>query len=164
MKLSRAALVALACLGSTVGAQPTNTPDQAARSLSAYVYMMDGASNKVLVNTQFWRNDPKYDDRAFHRYLDVVAALEKRGFHKDDRATIESWERPERFARCYIYLEDRQAGRRTKAGETTGSRVWCTDNGISEVELNGSDQPKHLDQVMQKFDEFLARAKANLKK
>jgi len=45
------------------------------RSIPAYVYLMDDHDDKVLVSTQFWRNDPKYDDRAFHRFLDVLAAL-----------------------------------------------------------------------------------------
>lgn len=145
-------------------AQPMSTPDQNARALSAYVYMMDGGNNRVLVTTQFWRNDVKYDERVFHRYLDVVSALEKRGFRKDERATIESWEKPEPYARCYIYLEDLQAGRKAKNAWTSGTRLWCTNNGISELELNGSDNAKHLDQAMAQFDQFLSRAKANLKK
>jgi hypothetical protein len=164
MKPSGAAVLAVALSTAIADAQPVNTPDQSVRSLGAYVYMMDGSSNKVLVTTQFFRNDPKYDDRAFHRYLDVVSALEKRVFKKDERATIESWDKPEKYARCYIYLEDLQAGRKTKTGMTSGTRLWCTNNGISELELNQSDNPKHVDQALHQFDAFLDRAKVNLRK
>jgi hypothetical protein len=146
------------------GAQPSNNPDQAARTVSAYVYLMDGSRNKVLISTQFWRNDPKYDDRAFHRFLDVMTALEKRGFHKDDKATIDSWDKPEPFVRCYIYLEDVQAGRKTKRGMTAGTRLWCSDNGASELELNQPDSPKYVETVMHHFDTYFERAKKNVHK
>src|SRR5689334_16633403 len=129
MKLFRTAILLLATAGA-VGAQPLSS-QPADRSIPAYVYLMNTAGDKVVVSTQFWRNDPKYDDRAFHRFLDVVAALEKRGFRKNDNAGIDSWDKPEPYVRCYIYLEDRQAGRTTKAGMTSGTRLWCTDNGAS---------------------------------
>ncbi len=160
----RAALLLATCFTmSAVSAQPAAKPDPA-RTIVTYVYLMDGASNKVLVNTQFWRNDPHYDDRAFHRFMDVLAALEKRGFHRDDKATIESWDKPEPYVRCYIYLEDRQAGRTTKAVTTSGTRLWCTDNGASEMELNQSDNPKHVEQVLRNFDTYFERAKKNVRK
>ena len=156
------AVLTLALIAGIAGAQPTGAPDQAVRAVNAYVYMMDGQSNKVLVSTQFWRNDPKYDDRAFHRFLDAIAAVEKRGFRKDDKAVIDNWEKKVPFARCYVYLEDLQAGRKTKGGVTTGTRVWCAESGVSEVEVDKSDAPKHVEQVLQRFDTFLDRAKKNL--
>jgi len=154
----------VACFVTTVAAQPTSSPDQAARAVTPYVYMMDSAGDKVLLQTSFWRNDPKYDERAFHRFLDVMSDLEKRGFQKSDKAVIDTWDKPQPFAKCYIYLEDLQAGKRTKSSVTSGSRIWCSDNGASEKEINGSDTPKHIEQVMKEFDTYLGRAKANLKK
>jgi hypothetical protein len=145
-------------------AQPVNNPDQAARSVNTYVYMMDRAGHKVLVSTKFWRNDPKYDDRAFHRFLDVLAGLEKQGFRLDEKAVIQGWDGQRPFARCFIYLEDLQAGTATKTSVTTGTRVWCSEAGASELEVKASDGPKHVEQVMQRFDGMLDRAKSALKK
>lgn len=119
---------------------------------------MNSAGSKVLLSTQFRRNDPTYDDRAFHRFMGVIAGLEKRGFHPDSKAAIDSWDKPEPVTRCYIYLEDAQAGMKTKSGLITGSRVWCTDNGASEHDIRRSDSPKHVDAVLRSFDLYLARA------
>ena len=147
---------------SSASAQPRNAPEQSTRAVSPYLYLMDSEGNKVLVSTQFWRNDQKYDDRTLHRFLDVMTGLEKRGFRKDDKAVIDDWDKPEPIARCYIYMEDLQAGKKTKSTMVTGSRVWCTDNGASEHEISPSDNPKHVDQVLRYFDIYLARAKKRL--
>lgn len=145
-------------------AQPTSDPDQVNRAVNPYVYLMDGGGHKVLVSTQFWRNDAKYDERAFHRFLDALAQLDKRGFKKSEKAVIDSWDKPQPFARCYIYLEDLQAGRATKTSVTAGARVWCSSAGISEIEIRTSDTPKHTAEVMQKFDLMLDKAKKALGK
>jgi len=156
--------VALALLFSVLCTSGVNAQPSAAetnRVIRSYVYLTNASSDKVLVSTQFWRNDPKYDDRAFHRFLDTLTALEKRGFHIDEKATVDNWEKPEPFVRCYIYLEDLQAAR--KGGTIpSGSRVWCSDNGASERELSGSDNPKHLDQLLASFDAYFNRAKKNV--
>jgi len=164
---STSMLATAALLGASLAvAQPSDQPDQLKRALNSYVYLMDQAGNKVLVSTKFWRGDPKYDDRTFHRFLDALSALEKRGFRQDEKATIDTWSGSKPFARCFVYLEDLQAGGRTSknAPVSTGSRVWCSESGISEQEIKASDTPKHLDQVMQKFDTFLDLAKQNVKK
>lgn len=139
-------------------AQPAGNPDDEARSVTTYVYLMDNANNRVLVSTHFWRTDLKYDERAFKRFMDVLAALEKKGFRIDPKATIESWDKPVQYARCYIYLEDLQAGQKAKGSVTTGSRVWCVGAGISEAELRGSDTAPHTGQVLQRFDLMLGKA------
>ena len=144
-------------------AQPAATPDQQARVVNTYVYLMDGGNNRVLVSTNFWRNDPKYDDRAFHRFMDVLAALEKKGFRMDPKAVIDSWDKPAPFARCYVYLEDLQVAQKGKGGITPGSRVWCSGAGISEAELRGSDGQGHVAQVLQRFDLMLSKARAGTK-
>jgi hypothetical protein len=142
--------LAFALVAGLAFAQPSGKPDQLERAINPYVYLMDAKANKVLVSTQFWRNDAKYDDRAFHRFLEVLAQLEKRGFAKSEKATIETWDKPQPFARCYIYLEDMQNARGAKP--TSGARVWCTETGISEIDVRNSDSPKHVAEVMQRFD------------
>jgi hypothetical protein len=144
-------------------AQPTNAADQQERAVGPYLYLADSDGNKVLLSTQFWRNDPKYDDRAFHRFLDVMAALEKRGFHKNEKVVID-WDKPEPVVRCYIYLEDLQAAKKVTGTVVSDSRLWCADNGASEHEVRPSDTPKHVDEVMKYFDEYFARAKARAHK
>ncbi|MEO8740233.1 MAG: hypothetical protein ABI537_11100 [Casimicrobiaceae bacterium] len=139
-------------------AQAPTPAGESNRTVSPYLYLVNPAGSKVLLSTQFRRNDPKYDDRAFHRFLDVIAGLEKRGFHQDPKAAIDSWDKPEPVARGYVYLEDVQAGGRTKSGLITGSRVWCTDNGASEHEIRRSDSPKHVDALLHSFDQYLARS------
>lgn len=158
------AALAFALAASPLFAQPTGAADEANRAVNVYLYMMDAAGHKALVSTQLWRNDVKYDERVVQRFLEVLAGLEKRGFRKNDKATITSWDKPDTVARCYVYLEDLQAGKKTKTSVTSGARVWCSDSGISESEINPSDQPKHAEQVLSRFDGFLAKAKQNLKK
>ncbi len=156
--------LALATAAAPAFAQPTASPDQESRAVPVYLYLMDAAKNKVLVSTQVWRNDPKYDDRAFHRFLEVMAALEKRGFRKDEKAVIDNWEKPQPFARCFIYLEDLQAGKQTKTVVTSGARVWCFGAGLSEAEVQPSENPKHVELVLARFDNMFERAKKNVKK
>jgi hypothetical protein len=156
-------LAAAVILVQGASAQPTNSPEQQERAVAPYLYLTDSSGNKVLLSTQFWRNDPKYDDRAFHRFLDVMAALEKRGFHKNDKAVID-WDKPEPVVRCYIYLEDLQTARKVKGTVVSDTRLWCADNGASEHEVRPSDTPKHVDEVMKYFDEYFARANAKVRK
>ena len=61
-------------------------------------------------------------------------------------------------------INSNAAGKAAKGNITTGSRVWCSESGISEQEIGASDAPKHLEQVLAKFDTFLNLAKQNLKK
>ncbi len=161
MTKSVAALLVVSLFAGVAGAQPASTADTSTRTVSPYLYLSDSQNNKILLSTQFLRKDPKYDDRAFHRFLDVLSGLEKRGFHRDDKAVIDDWDKPENDIRCYIYLEDLQAGRTTKSGTVTGSRVWCSGNGASEHEIRGSDNAKHVDQVLQSFDLYFGRAKSH---
>jgi len=141
-------------------AQPASSPDQAARAVNTYVYMIDDAKNRVLVSTSIWRNDAKYDDRSLHRFLEILAALEKKGFRLDPKAVIDSWDKPSPPARCYVYLEDLQVAQKTKAGVASGSRVWCSGSGISEAEVRQSDAQGHVAQVLQRFDLMLGKAKS----
>lgn len=157
-------LVIAVILSGAASAQPTTAAGQQEKTVSPYLYLVDSNGNKVLLSTQFWRNDPKYDDRAFHRFLEVMTALEKRGFHKDEKAVIENWDKPEPVVRCYIYMEDLQSAKKAKGTVVSDSRLWCADNGASEHEVRRSDTPKHVAEVMQYFDEYFARAKARVHK
>ncbi len=157
-------LVIAFILSGAASAQPTAAPDQQEKTVNPYLYLVDSNGNKVLLSTQFWRNDPKYDDRAFHRFLEVMTALEKRGFHKDEKAVIENWDKPEPVVRCYIYMEDLQSAKKAKGAVVSDSRLWCADNGASEHEVRPSDTAKHVDEVMKYFDEYFARAKARVHK
>ena len=157
-------LVIAVILSGAASAQPAVAPGQQEKTVSPYLYLVDSNGNKVLLSTQFWRNDPKYDDRAFHRFLEVMTALEKRGFHKDEKAVIENWDKPEPVVRCYIYMEDLQSAKKAKGAVVSDSRLWCADNGASEHEVRPSDTAKHVDEVMKYFDEYFARAKARVHK
>ncbi len=149
----------LALTATAAAAQPSDSADQAARSINPYVYMSDAHGDKVLVSTTFWRNDQEYDVRSLRRLYAVMSALEKQGFKKNDQVSID-WNKKENVIRCAIYLESRQAGR----GGKTGTRVWCDESGLGEFAVNPSDEPKHVDLVMQRFATQYAGAKRNLGK
>jgi hypothetical protein len=38
--------------------------------------------------------------------------------------------------------------------------VWCSDNGAAGHEIRSSDNAKHVDQALQLFDLYFARAKS----
>lgn len=149
----------LALTAATAAAQPSESADQASRSINPYVYMSDAHGNKVLVSTTFWRNDQEYDVRSMRRLYAVMSDLEKLGFKKNDQVSID-WNKKENVIRCAIYLESRQAGRSGK----TGTRVWCDESGLGEFAVSPSDEPKHVDIVMKRFETQYAGAKRNLGK
>ena len=140
-------------------AQYKDTPDQAARKLNPYVYMLDGAGDKVFLETQFWRNDPAYDQKALTRISEVMAGLEKRGFKGDPNAA-NGWDKPEKVVRCRINMEVVNKRWRGK----TGTIVNCENTGISEAEVAGSEDPKHVKEVLDAFDKQFKLAKEKLGK
>ena len=144
----RYAIGALAALTvATAVAQYKDSPDQAARKLNPYVYMKDGAGDKVFLETQFWRNDPAYDQKALTRISEVMSGLEKRGF-KGDTSAANGWDKPEKVVRCRINMEVVNKRWRGK----TGTIVNCENTGISEAEIAGSEEPKHVSEVLDAFD------------
>jgi len=140
-------------------AQYKDTPDQGARKLNPYVYMRDGAGDKVFLETQFWRNDPAYDQKTLARVSDVMAGLEKRGFKGDPNAA-NGWDKPEKVVRCRINMEVYNKRWRGK----TGTIVNCENTGISEAEVAGSDDPKHVKEVLDAFDKQFKLAKEKVGK
>ena len=157
-KTMRYALFAfLALAAAAVSAQYKDAPDQAARKLNPYVYMRDGAGDKVFLESQFWRNDPGYDQKALTRLSEVMSGLEKRGY-KGDTSAANGWDKPEKVVRCRINMEIYNKRWRGK----TGTIVNCENTGISEAEVAGSDDPKHVQEVLAAFDKQFKLAKDKL--
>ena len=129
------------------------------QSAPMYLYLADPAGHRVLLQTEFSLTNPESDVRVLRRLHGVLAGLEQRGFKKNDKATISDWDKKEKYAKCYIYLEDRESGK----GKDTGARVWCSESGISEVAVAPSEDPKHVDKVLERFSFFFAKARDGLK-
>lgn len=142
-------------------AAATKPAPAAARDQSAplYLYLADPAGHRVLLQTEFSLSNQEGDVRVLRRLHGVLAGLEQRGFRKNDKATIGDWDKKEKYSKCYIYLEDEESGR----GKDTGARVWCSESGISEVAVAPSEDPKHVDKVLERFSFFLAKSKEGLK-
>ena len=66
-------LLLTALMVGTASAQPAENAENAKGSINPYVYMRDGAGNKVFIETQFWRNDLAYDTRS----LKPIASSER---------------------------------------------------------------------------------------
>ena len=152
IRFAACALLALASMATW--AQYKDTPEQQARKLNPYVYMRDGAGDKVFLETQFWRNDPAYDQRALTRVSEVMSGLEKRGY-KGDVNAANGWDKPEKVVRCRINMEVVNKRWRGK----TGTIVNCENTGISEAEIAGSEEPKHVTEVLDAFDKQFKLAK-----
>lgn len=158
--MSKTTVFAGTVLALTIGAvsaQPSEAPEAAARKLNPYVYMRDGAGNKVFIESQFWRNDPSYDARALKRMSDVMAAFEKLGF-KGSPDAANGWDKPEKVVRCRINMEVVNKRWRGKSGTI----VNCENTGISEMEIANSEEPKHVGLIVDAFDKQFKLAKEKL--
>ena len=149
--------VVLALTMSAVSAQPTESADEAARKLTPYVYMRDAGGNKVFLESQLWRNDANYDNRALKRMSDVMAALEKLGF-KGNPEAANGWDKPEKIVRCRINMEVVNKRWRGKSGTI----VNCENTGISEMEIANSEEPKHVGLIVDAFNKQFKLAKEKL--
>jgi hypothetical protein len=139
---------ALALAVGTASAQPAENAEGAKGSINPYVYMRDGAGNKLYIETQFWRNDPAYDARSLKRLSDVMSGLEKLGF-KENPAAATGWDKPENnIIRCRINMESTAKRWRGKSGTI----VACEGTGISDAEIRPSEDPKHVQQVLEAFN------------
>lgn len=147
----------LALCVSAVSAQPTEAPDEAAKKLTPYVYMRDAAGNKIFIESVFWRNDPNYDARALKRMSDLMTAFEKLGF-KGNADAANGWDKAEKVVRCRINLEVVNKRWRGKSGAI----VNCENTGISEMEVAGSEDPKHVSLVLDAFNKQFKLAKEKL--
>ena len=149
--MSKATMLAAMLLALAVGtasAQPAENAEGAKGSINPYVYMRDGAGNKLYIETQFWRNDPGYDARTLKRLSDVMSGLEKLGF-KENPAAATGWDKPENnIIRCRINMESTAKRWRGKSGTI----VACEGTGISDAEIRPSEDPKHVQQVLEAFN------------
>ena len=149
--------VLLALTTSIACGQPADDAEKAKGSINPYVYMRDGAGNKLYIETQFWRNDPAYDARALKRLSDVMTGLEKIGFKQND-AAAQGWDKPENVVRCRINMESTTKRWRGKSGAIVG----CEGTGISDAEVRPSEDPKHVTQVLDAFGKQFKIAKEKL--
>ena len=156
-KTTTLAGVVLALTAGAALAQPSEAPEEAAKKLNPYVYMRDAAGNKVFIETQFWRNDPNYDVRVLKRLSDVMAALEKMGFKRSPEAAT-GWDKPDKNVRCRIALEVVNKRWRGK----TCAVVGCEGTGISDAEIQPSEDAKHVKLVLESYERQFKIAKEKL--
>lgn len=149
--------VALALCAAPAWAQPDENADKAKGAINPYVYMRDGAGNKLYIETQFWRNDPAYDARSLKRLSDVMNGLEKLGFKQNDDAAT-GWDKPEKVVRCRINMEATVKRWRGKSGAI----VACENTGISDAEVRPSEDPKHVALVLDAFNKQFKIAKEKM--
>ncbi len=142
----------------TASAQPAENAEGAKGSINPYVYMRDGAGNKLYIETQFWRNDPAYDARTLKRLSDVMTGLEKLGF-KENPAAATGWDKAENgIVRCRINMESTAKRWRGKSGTI----VACENTGISDAEVRPSEDPKHVTLVLEAFSKQFKLAKEKM--
>ena len=168
-------VVLLAALGMSVasaqskkGSAPSKFPTAKDMSITVNVFLRDAGKNEVLVATRIWPGSPDYNAVALQRYFAVMKALEPQYMQDDDVAY--TWATKGRVTKCSIYLEAWEAS--AKSG--TGALVGCEANGVSNIAVTSSadpkkavslsSDPKHLNDVLEAFKRQSERAKQNLPK
>ena len=146
---------------------PARLPTDKDPSVSVIVYLRDNAKNEVLLATRIWPDNPDYNAVALQRFFAMMKMLEP-PYKKDDEVAY-SWGQKGKMSKCSIYLESPDAG--TKSG--TGAVVGCEPNGVSSVPVmsvadpkrpSGSQDPKHLADVLELFKKQSERAKGSAAK
>ena len=137
-------------------------------SIVVNVYMSDASKDEVLLGTRIWPGYPDYNALALQRFFAAMKALEPP--YKQDDQVAYTWPAKGKVTKCAIYLESAEAG--VKNG--TGAVVGCEANGVSTTPatsvadpkhaVSSSDDPKHLNDVMELFKKQSERAKNNLPK
>jgi hypothetical protein len=149
------------------GAPAVKLPGPRDPSINVTVFMRDKGKHELLVATRIWPDHPEYNALALQRFFATMKALEP-GYKQDDDVAY-SWANKGKVAKCSIYLESADAG--TKTG--TGAVVGCEANGVSNTAVpsakdsrreSSSQDPKHLDDVMDLFKKQEERAKASASK
>jgi hypothetical protein len=149
-------------------ASPGKMPAANDASIIVNVYLRDGSKNEVLLGTRIWPGYPDYNALALQRFFAAMKALEP-AYKQDDQVAY-TWPTKGRVTKCSIYLESAEAG--VKNG--TGAVVGCEANGVSSIaatsvadpkhNVSSSDDPKHLNDVMELFKKQSERAKTSLPK
>ncbi len=149
------------------GGGPMRIPTDKDPSVSVTVFMRDAGKNELLIGTRLWPDNPEYNAVALQRFFGLMKALEP-GYRKDDDVAY-TWQQKGKVTKCSIYLESADAG--TKSG--TGAAVGCEANGVSTLAVvsladpkrpSGSQDPKHLADVLDMFKKQAERARGNIAK
>jgi hypothetical protein len=150
------------------GSAPARNPTAKDPSILVNVFMRDGAKNEVLVATRIWPGFPEYNAVALARYFAVMKALEPAYVQDDDVAY--TWGTKGKVTKCSIYLESWEAN--AKGG--TGAVVGCEANGVSNIAVTSSADPKkgaslssdpaHIKDALELFKKQMERAKQNIPK
>jgi hypothetical protein len=146
---------------------PGKVPTAKDSSIVVIVYMKDENKNEVLLGTRIWPAYPDYDAAALQRFFAAMKTLEP--VYKQDDEVAYTWSTKGKVTKCSIYLESLEAG-----AKGTGATVGCEANGVSSIAatsaadpkhpVSSSDDPKHLDDVMELFKKQSERARNNLPK
>jgi hypothetical protein len=148
-------------------AAPGRVPTNSDKSVAVTLFMRDAAKNELLLATRVWPDYPDYNAAALGRFFAMMKSLEP-GYVLDDEVAY-TWSQKGRVTKCSIYLESADAA--TKTG--TGAVVGCEANGVSTLAVpsgadskrsSGSQEPKHLADVLDLFRKQAERAKASLAK
>lgn len=148
-------------------AAPARLPTDKDPSVSVTVYLRDSAKNELLLATRIWPDNPDYNAVALQRFFALMKMLDP-PYKKDDEVAY-SWGQKGKMSKCSIYLESPDAGTRTG----TGAVVGCEPNGVSSVAVmsvadpkrpSGSQDPKHLADVLELFKKQSERAKGSAAK
>lgn len=147
---------------------PGRIPTAKDNSISVNVYMRDGNKNELMVSTRIWPDFPDYNAAALQRFFATMKALEPA--YKQDDEVAYTWGAKGKVAKCSIYLEAPLTGE--KVG--TGAIVGCEANGVSSIAatssidpkrpVSTSQDPKHLNDVMELFKKQSERAKGSVSK
>jgi len=137
-------------------------------SIGVIVYLRDPAKNEVLLGTRIWPGYPDYNTVALRRFFDVMKALEPA--YKQDDDVAYTWSTKGRVTKCSIFLEAAEAG----VPNGTGAIVGCEANGVSSVAAtsiadpkraaSSSQDPRHLNDVLELFKKQSERARTSLPK
>jgi hypothetical protein len=147
---------------------PPKMPTFKDPSISVNVFMRDGNKNELLLGTRIWPGYPDYNAVALQRFFAAMKDLEPT--YKQDDEVAYTWSTKGRVTKCAIYLESWEAGAKNK----TGAIVGCELNGVSSIAatsvadpnhaVSTSDDPKHLNDVMELFKKQSERARNSLPK
>jgi len=149
-------------------AAPGRIPTAKDNYISVNVFMRDGNKNELMLGTRIWPDYPDYNTVALQRFFALMKALQPP--YKQDDDVAYTWSAKGRVTKCSIYLEAFEAG--AKSG--TGAIVGCEANGVSGLAatsaadpkqgVSSSQDPKHLNDVLELFKKQSDRARNNLPK
>jgi hypothetical protein len=149
-------------------APPPKAPPANANSIAVNVFLRDAGKNEVLLGTRIWPGYPEYNAFALQQFFAAMKALEPA--YKQDDEVAYTWSTKGRVTKCSIYLESAEVN----VPNGTGANVGCEANGVSNVAVTSvadpkrpvsrSQDPRHLNDVMDLFKKQSERARGTLPK